>query len=181
MHYLQLLLFGFTFLDLLIKLMKMMLLYILYCPPPALPRDGKGDFDPWPFCIYWVAALPHPSCVPIGWRSGTLPPSCLPIGWRSGKLRLNMRSRVCPLEGEGGAWYNITTCRMAEGSKDPCISHVDASHGEWPRIESSLLFCNFFYIVKIIEKSLFSEGEIGFTRKKTSKTRNRYFFEFFDT
>jgi hypothetical protein len=36
----------------------------------------------------------------------------------------------------------------------------------------------FFYIVKIIEKSLFSEGEIGFTRKKTSKTRNRYFFEF---
>ena len=70
---------------------------------------------------------------------------------------------------------------MAEGSKDPCISHVDASHGEWPRIESSLLFCIFFYIVKIIEKSLFSEGEIGFTRKKTSKTRKRYFFEFFDT
>ncbi len=26
--------FGFTFLDLLIKLMKIMLLYILYCPPP---------------------------------------------------------------------------------------------------------------------------------------------------
>ncbi len=70
---------------------------------------------------------------------------------------------------------------MAEGSKYPCISHVDASYGEWPRIESSLLFCNFFYIVKIIEKSLFSEGEIGFTRKKTSKTRNRYSFEFFDT
>jgi hypothetical protein len=68
---------------------------------------------------------------------------------------------------------------MAEGSKDPCISHVDASHGEWPRIESSLLFCNFFYIVKIIEESLFSEGEIGFTRKKTSKTRNRYFFWIF--
>jgi hypothetical protein len=51
---------------------------------------------------------------------------------------------------------------MAEGSKDPCISHVDASHGEWPRIESSLLFCIFFYIVKIIEKSLFYEPEIGF-------------------
>ncbi len=58
---------------------------------------------------------------------------------------------------------------MAEGSKDPCISHIDASHGEWSRIESSLLFCIFIYIVKIIEKSLFSEGEIGFTRKKTSK------------
>ena len=32
-----------------------------------------------------------------------------------------------------------------------------------------LAFCNFFYIVKIIEKSLFSEGEIGFTRKKLPK------------
>ena len=80
------------------------------------------------------------------------------------------QSRFWPPEGEGGGRYNITTCRMAEGSKDPWIIHVDASHGEWPRIESSLLFCNFFYIVKIIEKSLFSEGEIGFTRKKTSKT-----------
>ncbi len=67
---------------------------------------------------------------------------------------------------------------MAEDSKGPCISHVYASHGKWPRIESSLLFCNFFYIVKIIEKSLFSEGEIGFTKKKTSKTRNRYFLNF---
>ncbi len=30
-----------------------------------------------------------------------------------------------------------------------------------------LLFCNFFYIVKIIEKSLFYEPEIGFIGKKT--------------
>ena len=67
---------------------------------------------------------------------------------------------------------------MAEGSKDPCISHIDASHGEWQRIESSLLFCNYFYIVKIIEKNLFSEGEIGFTRKKTSKTRNIFLWIF---
>jgi hypothetical protein len=51
---------------------------------------------------------------------------------------------------------------MAEGSKDPCISHIDASHGEWPRIESSLLFCIFFIF---IEKSLFYEQDIGFTRK----------------
>ncbi len=65
----------------------------------------------------------------------------------------------------GGAWYYITTSRMAEGCKDPCTSHIDASHGEGPRIESSLLFCIFFYIVKIIEKSLFYEQEIGFTRK----------------
>ena len=24
----------------------------LILPPPALPRDGKGDFNPWPFYIY---------------------------------------------------------------------------------------------------------------------------------
>jgi hypothetical protein len=30
-----------------------------------------------------------------------------------------------------------------------------------------LAFCIFFYIVKIIEKSLFSEGEIGFIGKIT--------------
>jgi hypothetical protein len=89
-----------------------------------------------------------------------------------------MQSRFCLPEGEGGDCYYITTSRIAKGSKDPCISHIDASHGEWPRIESSLLFCIFFYIVKIIEKSLFSEGEIGFTRKKTFKTRNRYFLNF---
>jgi hypothetical protein len=77
------------------------------------------------------------------------------------------RSRFLPLEGEGEDRYNISTYRMAEGSKDPCISHVDASHGEWPRIESSLLFCIFFYIVKIIEKSLFYEPEIGFIGKIT--------------
>ncbi len=56
--------------------------------------------------------------------------------------------------------------------------HIDASHAEWPRIESSLLFCNFFYIVKIIEKSLFSEGEIGFTRKKTSRLGIDVFLNF---
>ncbi len=66
---------------------------------------------------------------------------------------------------------------MAEGSKGPCISHVDASYGEWPRIESSLFFVS-FYIVKIIEKSIFSEGEIGFIGKITYKRRIRYFFNF---
>ena len=124
----------------------------LVLPPPPLQRDCKDNFIPSPFYIDWFAALPPP-------------PSCLPIGWRSGSLRLTTRSRFCPPEGEGGDWYYITTSRMAEGSKDPCISHIDASHGEWPRIESSLLFCIFFYIVKIIEKSLFYEQEIGFIRK----------------
>jgi hypothetical protein len=78
-----------------------------------------------------------------------------------------MQSSFWPPGGEGGDRYNITTCRMAEDSKVHCISHVDASHGEWRGIESSLLFCIFFYIVKIIKKSLFSEGEIGFIGKIT--------------
>ncbi len=38
----QLNIFGFNFLDLLTNLMKMMLLYILYCPPPS-----QGYFNPW--------------------------------------------------------------------------------------------------------------------------------------
>jgi hypothetical protein len=29
---------------------------------------------------------------------------------------------------------------MAKGTQDPCINHVDASHAEWPRTESSLAF-----------------------------------------
>ena len=122
--------FWFHFLDLLIKLMKMMLLYILYCPPPpchvtarAISILGHSAFTELPL------SPTHPAFL-FDWRSGTLLPSCLPIGWRSGKLRLNMRSHVCTLEGEGGAWYNIIRCRMAEGTQDPCISHIDASHGE---------------------------------------------------
>ena len=75
-----------------------------------------------------------------------LPPPILPSYWLA--HRPITQSRFWPPEGEGGDRYNITTCRMAEGSKDPCISHVDASHGEWPRIESSLLFCIFFILSK---------------------------------
>jgi hypothetical protein len=48
--FLQLLLFGFTFLDLLIKFMKMRLLYIFTAPPP-LQRDGMDTFIPSPFYI----------------------------------------------------------------------------------------------------------------------------------
>jgi len=44
MHYLQLLLFGFTFLDLLIKFMKMTLLYFLYCPPPPCRVTARVFF-----------------------------------------------------------------------------------------------------------------------------------------
>ena len=79
---------------------------------------------------------------------------------------------------DGGGWREDQHMWDGQGLKDPCISHVDASHAEWPRIESSLLFCIFFYIVKIIEKSLFSEGEIGFTRKKTSRLGIDIFLNF---
>jgi hypothetical protein len=70
--------------------------------------------------------------------------------------------------GEGGDRYNTTTCGMAKDTKGPCIIQVDASHAELPRIELSLLLCNFFYIVKIIEESLFYELEIGLIGKITS-------------
>ncbi len=66
------------------------------------------------------------------------------------------RSRFWPARGEGEDRYDTTTCGMAKDTKDPCISHVDAS-----------LFCIFFYIVKIIEKSLFYEPQIGFIGKIT--------------
>jgi hypothetical protein len=117
--FLQLLLFGFTFLDLLIKFMKMRLLYILYCPPTP-QRDGKDTFIPSPFYIDRFAAPPPP---------------ILPSYWLA--QRPNKQSRFWPPEGEGGDRYYITTCRMAEGSKDPCMSHIGESHEEWPRIESS--------------------------------------------
>ncbi len=118
------------------------------CPPPPLQRDCKDDFKPWPSCIDWFAAPPSP---------------ILHSYWLA--ARPIARSRFLPPEGEGGDCYYITQSRMAEVLKDPCISHIDASHVEWPRTESSLLFCIFFYIVKIIEKSLFYEQEIGFIRK----------------
>jgi hypothetical protein len=77
------------------------------------------------------------------------------------------RSHFWLARGEGGDRCNTTTCEMAKDTKDPCICRVDTSHAEWPRTESSLLFCNFFYNVKIIEKSLFYEPEIGFIDKIT--------------
>ncbi len=70
--------------------------------------------------------------------------------------------------GEGGDRCKTTTSGMAKDTKDPCICHVDTSHAERPRTESPLLFLNFFYNVKIIEKSLFYEAEIGFIDKITS-------------
>ena len=124
--------------------MKMRLLYILYCPPTPATLV-QGPFVPF--------AILH---VPI-YRS---PPSAAHRGGGGGGPIT--RSHFWLARGEGGDRCNTTTCEMAKDTKDPCISYVDASHAEWPRTESSLLFCNFFYIVKIIEKSLFYEPEIGF-------------------
>ncbi len=76
------------------------------------------------------------------------------------------RSRFWPARGEGGDQYNTTTCGMAEGSKDPCISHVDASHAEWPRIESSLLFCYFFILSKSLKKACFLRVKWGSLERK---------------
>jgi hypothetical protein len=55
---------------------------------------------------------------------------------------------------------------MAEGSEDPCISHVDASHGEWPGIESSLLFYNFFILSKSWRKAYFLRVKLGSLERK---------------
>ncbi len=151
-RYIQLLHYWFHFLDLLIKFMNMRLLYILYCPPLTPTMWVQGPFVPF--------AILH---VPI-YRSSPPPPAHLG-GGGGGPIT---RSHFWLERGEGGDRYNTTTCRMAKDSKDPCISHIDASHAERPRTESSLLFCNFFYIVKIIEKSLFYEPEIGFIDKITS-------------
>ncbi len=63
--------------------------------------------------------------------------------------------------GRGGDWWNTTTCGMAKDTKDPCICHVDTSHAERPRTESSLLFCNFFYIVQSSRKAYFMSHKLG--------------------
>ncbi len=147
--FIQLLLFWFHLFRSADKIYEDAAVVHLVLPPPPLQRDGKDTLIPSPFYI----------------DRFTAPPPILPSYWLA--HRPITQSRFWPPPGEGGDRFNITICRMAEGSKGPCISHVDASHGEWPRIESSLLFCIFFYIVKIIEKSLFSEGEIGFIGKIT--------------
>jgi hypothetical protein len=65
---------------------------------------------------------------------------------------------------------------MAKGTKDPCISHVDASHAERPRTESSLAFLQLFYIVKITEKSLFMSQKLGSLARKLTKRGLDIFF-----
>ncbi len=136
----------------------MRLVDIFYCSPtPATWR--QGSFNPF--------AILH---VPIYWSP---PPRRIAGGGGDGPIT---RSHFLLARGEGGDRYNTTTCGMSKGTKDPCISHDDASHADGQGQNHPLLFCNFFYIVKIIEKSLFYEPEIGFIGRKPSKRRIRYFF-----
>ncbi len=122
-RYIQLLLFWFHFLDLLIKLMKMMLLYILYCPPPPLPRECKDLLFPWPSYMRRFIG-PPPTLWPISGRGRGDPSRGHVFGWR----------------GEGGDRCKTTKCGMAKDTKDPCICHIDTSHAERPRTEASLPF-----------------------------------------
>jgi hypothetical protein len=82
------------------------------------------------------------------------------------------------VRGEGGDRYNTTTCGMAKGTKDPCISHVDASHAEWPRIESSLLFCNFFILSKSLRKAYFLRVKLGSLERKLPRLGIDIFLNF---
>ena len=102
--------------------MKMMLLYILYCSPTP-DTVVQGSFVPF--------AILH---APIYWSP---PPPAHLGGGGGGPIT---RSRFWLARGEGGDRCNTTTYGMAKDTKDPCISHVDTSHAEWPRTESSLLF-----------------------------------------
>ncbi len=67
---------------------------------------------------------------------------------------------------------------MAEGSKDPCISHVDASHGEWPRTESSLLFVTFFLLSKSLGKAYFLRVKLGSLERKLQRLGIDIFLNF---
>jgi hypothetical protein len=66
----------------------------------------------------------------------------------------------------------------AEGSKDPCISHIDASHAEWPRIESSLLFVTFFILSKSLIKAYFLRGKLGLLERKLPRLGIDIFLNF---
>ncbi len=101
-HYIQLLLIWFHFLDLLIKLMKMMLLYILYCPRTSATWV-QGSLVP--------LAILH---APV-YRSSTPPPPFRPI---SGEGRGDPSvGHVFGWHREGGDRCKTTTCGMAKDTK----------------------------------------------------------------
>ena len=148
-RYIQLLLVWFHFLDLLIKFMKMMLLYILYCSPTP-DTVVQGSFVPFAILhapIYWS---PPPPAHLGGGGGGPITGHVFGWRWERGE------TGITPPHAGWPRMQKILVFVML------------SSHAERPRTELSLLFCNFFYNVKIIEKSLFYEPEIGFIDKITS-------------
>ena len=127
--------------------MKMRLLYILYCPPT--PADGKDLLIPSPFYMCPFTGPPSPPRPIAGWGWG---------GPSLGHVFCQRRER-----GETG----ITTPHAGWRRAQKILVLVTLMPHNGQGQNHPLLFCNFFYIVKIIEKSLFYEPEIGFIGKKT--------------
>ena len=100
--------FSFTFLDLLIKMMKIRLLYILYCPPT--PNMWlQGSFNPWP--SYHQSSLPsppHPHRMSAKIGVGC----CNHIAFWAWNLNLNSKSNKIWKNEKGMAFLrNILFCR----------------------------------------------------------------------
>jgi hypothetical protein len=89
-------------------------------------------------------SLRHPACTDLPVLPPPPPPAHL---WGGGGGPIT-RSCFWLARGEGGDRCNTTTYGMAKDAKDPCICHVDTSHAERPRTESSLLFVTFFIMSK---------------------------------
>jgi hypothetical protein len=160
-RFIQLLLFWFHFLDLLIEFMKIRLLYTCTAPPP-LPCDGKDLLISSPFYM-----CPFTGPPPLRGPSRGGGPSRSHVFCRRGE------------RGETGTTPPHAGWRRAQKILVlvTLMPHMQTGQGQ----NHPLLFCNFFYIVKIIEKRLFYEPEIGFIAKKTYKRRISIFFKFFDT
>ncbi len=79
-RYMQLLLFWFQFLDLLIKFMKMMLLYLLYCSPTP-GTWVQGSFVPFAI-LHAPIYQPWPPLRPISGEGEAGPSRGYVFGWR---------------------------------------------------------------------------------------------------
>ncbi len=128
-RFIQLLLFCFHFLDLLIKFMKIRLLYILYCPPtPATWR--QGSFNPFAMCPF----TGPPS-----------PPRPIAGGGRGGPSHSHVFCR-CGERGETGITPPHAGWRRAQKILVlvMLMPHMQNSQGQ----NHTLLFCNFFILSK---------------------------------
>jgi hypothetical protein len=123
----------------------------LYCPPtPATGRQGSFN----PFAILHVPFYRSPPPPrPIAGGGGALGPSRGHIFGRRGEREEN---GITPPHAR---WQRAQKILVLV----TLMPHMQNGQGQ----NHPLLFWNFFYIVKIIEKSLFYEPEIGFIGKKT--------------